>query len=257
MNDYVLISIKTEHANKIFSGQKKYELRRKSIGEKNLNRRIYVYSSKDDKVIIGYIIINRILEGNLDYILNVTGYASNAGAKDYFDNLKTCFALEIKEYYKFSVPITLDEIRKYDNTFTAPQFFKYIKPDSSIYRLLEKRQLEKTYNMKLQPAFFDMIRLEKKRIELRLNDEKRKKIKIGDIIIFEDIKDNYRTLKVKVIDLYHAPNFKELISNLDILEIANKKYTKREVIKELTKIYPIEEQNTFGTIAIRFEIIKD
>ena len=100
MNDYVLISIKTEHANKIFSGQKKYELRRKSIGEKNLNRRIYVYSSKDDKVIIGYIIINRILEGNLDYILNVTGYASNAGAKDYFDNLKTCFALEIKEYYK-------------------------------------------------------------------------------------------------------------------------------------------------------------
>ena len=39
MDDLLLISIKTKYANQIFNGTKKYEFRRKSIGEKNINKK--------------------------------------------------------------------------------------------------------------------------------------------------------------------------------------------------------------------------
>ena len=57
MNNLVLMSIRTKYVNEIFSGKKVYEYRRKSIGENNLNKTIYIYSSGIDKAIVGYIIV--------------------------------------------------------------------------------------------------------------------------------------------------------------------------------------------------------
>ena len=42
----------------------------------------------------------------------------------------------------------------------------------------------KTHEMNLQPKYFDFIKDGTKRIELRLYDEKRQQIKIGDLIEF-------------------------------------------------------------------------
>ncbi len=39
-----------------------------------LNKKIYVYSAKEDKAIIGYFKVNDILNGNMDKILSATGY---------------------------------------------------------------------------------------------------------------------------------------------------------------------------------------
>ena len=65
----LLISIKTKYADKIFNGTKIYEFRRKSIGEKNINKKIYVYSSEKDRSIIGYITFDKVLKGDLEYDL--------------------------------------------------------------------------------------------------------------------------------------------------------------------------------------------
>ena len=64
MEQLILISIKTKYANQIFNGTKLYEYRRKSIGEKNCNKKIFVYSSEEEKAIVGYIIVDKILELN-------------------------------------------------------------------------------------------------------------------------------------------------------------------------------------------------
>ena len=77
MNELLLLSIKTKYANQIFAGTKKFEFRRKSIGDRNCNKKIYIYSSEEDKAIIGYIIVDEILKGNLDFILNATNYKDN------------------------------------------------------------------------------------------------------------------------------------------------------------------------------------
>ena len=47
-----------------------------------------------------------------------------------------------------------------------------------------------------------------KTIELRLYDEKRRKLNIGDIILFENRKDNEQ-IKCRVVKLHLFKNFKE------------------------------------------------
>ena len=63
--------------------------------------------------------------------------------------------------------------------------------------------------MRLNDKTFQLIKDHKKTIELRLNDEKRQKIKINDFIIFENIttKD---VIKVEVINIYKYESFEEL-----------------------------------------------
>ena len=62
MEDFVLLSIKTKYTNQIFAGTKIYEYRRKSIGAKNCNKKIFIYSSEEERAIVGYIIVDEILE---------------------------------------------------------------------------------------------------------------------------------------------------------------------------------------------------
>lgn len=141
MNELMLISIKTKYANQIFEGTKKYEYRRKSIGEKNCNKKIYVYSSEKDKAIIGYIIVDKIIEGNADYVLKNTDNENNSDLLAYFEGNDKCYALQIKSAYKFKTPIYLNEIKSEDKNFVVPQFYRYIKENEYIYKKLTKKEI--------------------------------------------------------------------------------------------------------------------
>lgn len=46
------------------------------------------------------------------------------------------------------------------------------------------------HSMKLNAEPFEAIRNHKKTVEIRLNDEKRQKVKIGDTIVFTNIDDS-------------------------------------------------------------------
>ena len=141
MNDLLLMSIKTKYANQIFDGTKKFEFRRRSIGDKNCNKKIYIYSSEEDKSIIGYIIVDRILKGDLDFILKATNYADSQDIIDYFDGCDECFALHISNYYKFLKPLNIEDIRATCEKFVIPQFYRYVKNQEPIYEELENRKI--------------------------------------------------------------------------------------------------------------------
>ena len=70
-----------------------------------------------------------------------------------------------------------------------------------------------THEMNLHPAPFEMIQCGKKTIELRLYDEKRRKINIGDRIVFTNTKSG-ETLDVEVVKLHIFKSFEELYSSL-------------------------------------------
>ncbi len=57
------------------------------------------------------------------------------------------------------------------------------------------------HKMRLVDFAFKAIKSGDKDIEIRLNDEKRKLIKVGDIIEFEHL-DTKEIIKVKVLNLY-------------------------------------------------------
>ena len=115
----------------------------------------------------------------------------------------------------------------------------------------------KQYKMKLMTKYFDYIKNGTKRIELRLNDEKRKNIAFGDEIVFEELSNNPRYLKAKVVDLYYESNFQDLINQFDIKLLADKDITKEELLTVLNEIYSLEEQNKYGVVGIQLDLLED
>ena len=113
----------------------------------------------------------------------------------------------------------------------------------------------KTYNMKLLPQYFNYIKNGTKRLELRLNDEKRKDLKINDLIIFEKLSDDIEYINTKVKKIYKYNNFKDLVNDFDIEFIADKSITKDEILHTLNEIYTTEQQDKYGVLAIEIELI--
>ena len=111
------------------------------------------------------------------------------------------------------------------------------------------------YEMKLQPEYYDYIFKGTKRIEIRLNDEKRRKIKLGDIIKFAKEPELKETFKVRVIGLLHYNSFNDLCRDFPIEMLANAKMTKKELIRVLEQFYSKEEQKKNGVLGIRIELL--
>ena len=109
------------------------------------------------------------------------------------------------------------------------------------------------FSMNLQPKFYDYIANGTKRIEIRLYDEKRQKINIGDKIKF--YKSDIDRLYARVTDLMKYDNFAELLANFDISILADKSVKKSELLDSLNKYYSLEKQTKLGVIAIKFEKI--
>ncbi len=109
--------------------------------------------------------------------------------------------------------------------------------------------------LKLQPKYFDYISNGTKRIELRLYDEKRKKINIGDTIIFQKEPKLEIKMKVKVVGLLRYNTFEELLEDFDIAIMADKSMTKQELLNVLEEFYTPEKQKQYGVVGIRIEKI--
>ena len=112
-----------------------------------------------------------------------------------------------------------------------------------------------THSMQLQPSPFEMIRNGTKTIELRLFDEKRKQIRIGDTILFTNTASK-EILRVKVLELYVFDSFETLYSRLPLLECG---YTKEDVDTaspdDMNAYYPKEMQQQYGVVGIRIALL--
>lgn len=104
------------------------------------------------------------------------------------------------------------------------------------------------YNMKLNNEPFNLIKNGTKTVELRLNDEKRKLLNIGDEIEFTN-RDTNEKLSVDIINLYKYPSFKELYKHFNKIEMG---YTADEPAesKDMEAYYSKEEQDKYGVLGI-------
>lgn len=107
--------------------------------------------------------------------------------------------------------------------------------------------------MNLQPKYFDFIKDGTKRIELRLYDEKRQSIQLGDIIEFA--KSDDEKFKAEVIGLLRYDSFANLFEDFDISILADASMTKQELLEVLGEFYSEEKQAEFGVIGIRIKLI--
>ena len=112
-----------------------------------------------------------------------------------------------------------------------------------------------THELKLQPKYYNFILNGTKRIEIRLYDEKRQKIKVGDTIKFLKEPELKESFKVKVVELLRYDSFEDLFKDYDISVLADKSMTKEELLKALGTFYTKEKQQEYGVLGIRIELI--
>ena len=99
-----IISIMTYYAKQIFDETKLYEFRKSPLKKELLDKKIYVYSAKEDKAIIGYFKVSDILNGNTSKILELTGYDKRKDGTEIVDYFGGERGFEIQqERYKNKV----------------------------------------------------------------------------------------------------------------------------------------------------------
>ena len=109
------------------------------------------------------------------------------------------------------------------------------------------------HKMKLVDFAFKAIKNKDKDIEIRLNDEKRQLINIGDIIEFEHI-DTKEVIKTKVVNLHKFKTFKELFDKFpnDRLGVSDSDdYT------IMDRFYTKEDQDKYGALGIELELVEE
>lgn len=114
----------------------------------------------------------------------------------------------------------------------------------------------KEHVMNLTPAPMQGIRTGNKTIELRLNDEKRKQISVGDTIKFINTEDSNDTLRVKVVDLFLFSSFAELYDNLPLLNCGyNEDNINTASPEDMEMYYSREKQNKYGVVGIEISLL--
>jgi predicted transcriptional regulator len=121
----VMLSIKPEFVEKIFSGEKKYEFRKK-IFKKEIES-VIIYSTQPKGRIVGEFLIEKIVIDSPESIWFLT--QKHAGVsyeffRDYFGDRKIGYAIKIAKVIKYDEPINPT---KYYKNFHAPQSFCYVK----------------------------------------------------------------------------------------------------------------------------------
>ena len=113
-----------------------------------------------------------------------------------------------------------------------------------------------THIMRLNPLPFKMIASGEKTIELRLNDEKRRKLNRKDLITFVNTEDSIKTITAEVIDIYKYKSFKELYADLPLLKCG---YTKGDVKtaspEDMLAYYSAQQQEKYGVLGIEIKVI--
>lgn len=107
--------------------------------------------------------------------------------------------------------------------------------------------------MGLYGEYFHAIRERKKTVEVRLNDEKRRKIKVGDTIEFIKVPQQDEILKVQVMDLRIYDTFEAMYNDIPLKDFDCEGWTMKEMIDGTYEIYTPEQEKEWGTLAILIE----
>ncbi len=110
------------------------------------------------------------------------------------------------------------------------------------------------HSMNLHPGPFAMIRSGRKTIELRLWDEKRRQLQVGDTIQFTNTADGSH-LTASVVALHRFGSFNTLYKALPLLQCG---YTEADIATaspaDMDAYYPPEKQAKYGVVGIELQV---
>lgn len=105
----------------------------------------------------------------------------------------------------------------------------------------------------LNNDIFKIVKSGTKHIEVRLNDDKRKKLKVGDDLVFLNQSNEDKKINAIIKGLKYFSSFEDLVDYYRIDEIYKEDSSKEEFLKIINKFYSNAEVKKYGIVAIDFE----
>lgn len=124
MSNLILISIHPEHVQKILSGEKRFEFRKKIPNHQVC--KMVIYATSPVMKVVAVADIDATISSNPEKVWRLTRHASGISKRffsDYFDNRPVAHALSIGEVRELETPVALAEISR---TMVAPQSYRFV-----------------------------------------------------------------------------------------------------------------------------------
>lgn len=127
----LLISLKPNYADLIFSGLKTAELR-KRISSQITNRDVFIYVSSPTRELRGGFRVGQVWQGSPEQIWSTVSNLAGVSRRtfnDYYEGQNIAFALEILDVWQYKKPLSLKDLRTRFPGFVVPQSYRYAKPN--------------------------------------------------------------------------------------------------------------------------------
>lgn len=111
------------------------------------------------------------------------------------------------------------------------------------------------HEFRLYARPYESIQAGRKRYEIRLHDDKRQQIVVGDTIAFTRVPDGAGPLLVEVIGLRKYRTFEELYLDIPMIEIDCAGWTMDELLSSTYSIYSREQELKYGAVAIEIRLV--
>ena len=107
------------------------------------------------------------------------------------------------------------------------------------------------HTMKVKTKYYNLLKRGIKTVELRLYDEKRQLIQVGDTVQFSNFSNPDDTFQAKVVALHRAPDFASLCQIIRPEQAGFK--TQGELLQIMEQFYPPKEQQEYGVVGIEIQ----
>ena len=120
-------------------------------------------------------------------------------------------------------------------------------------KVIENLELRVHY-MNLHDEPFKKIKNLTKNIEMRVNDEKRQQLNVGDTIVFTNNVTN-ELLKCRILNLHYFDSFKELYLAFDKIRIG---YNQDDIPNpiDMEQYYKAEKIQQYGVVGIEIQVLE-
>ena len=113
--------------------------------------------------------------------------------------------------------------------------------------------LDCRFSMSLRPEYYEMVRSGEKDIELRLYDEKRRRMRNGNMLLIYNAQNRNDYIHAKIVRLHIAKSFADLATKISMPRTGFASLN--ALMTAISKFYDPDTESKYGIVGIELEVI--
>ena len=114
--------------------------------------------------------------------------------------------------------------------------------------------LDCQFSMSLCPEYYEMVRSGEKDIELRLYDEKRRRMRNGDMLLIYNAQNRNNYIRAKIVHLHIAKSFADLAAKISMPRTGLASLG--ALMATISKFYAPDIESKYGIVGIELEVVE-